>query len=223
MHVVDALVMVVDGAQHIAAGKGEVASVEQERNAFAGIAHESVELRLGLDHRRHVVMVGERHALVGAPLAEFGDAAAIGLHLVVGEFWLGGQRLGTIALDRAADLAIDDAGCTNSLEQVDHRLDAILVPGQVLIDQRAGEPAAAKRDVGFLQDRQHHLRVVGEAAAHLHAGEAGRARLAQTFLQRHVIAQFHEIVVPPRYGGHAQFGFQVVTPVSGCSYPPCGA
>jgi hypothetical protein len=47
----------------------------------------------------------------------------------------------------------------------------------------------------------------------LHAGEPSRARLAQAFFQRHVIAQFRKIIVPPRNGGHAEFGFQFMTPV----------
>ena len=72
------------------------------------------------------------------------------------------------------------------------------------------------------QDRQHDLGIVGKAAALLHAGEAGRARLAQAFLQRHVVAEFRKIVVPPRDGGHAQFGFQVVTPVSRSPSPLWG-
>jgi hypothetical protein len=88
MHVVDARVVVVDGAQHIAAGKGQVPGIEQQRNAFARIPHEGIELRLGLDHRRHVVMVAQRHALFGAPFAELRHLLRIGLHLVVESFGL---------------------------------------------------------------------------------------------------------------------------------------
>ena len=73
----------------------------------------------------------------------------IGLHLVVGEFRLCRKRLRAVALDRAADLAIDDAGRVDRLEQLDHRLDAVLVGRHLLVDQRAGEPAAAKRHVGL--------------------------------------------------------------------------
>ena len=73
MHMADARVVVVDGAQHVAAGKGQMPGIEQQRNAFAGMAHEGIEFRLGLDHRRHVVVIGERHALLGAPFAELGQ------------------------------------------------------------------------------------------------------------------------------------------------------
>ena len=66
----DALVVLVDDAQHIAAGKGHVARIEQQRDAFARMLHEQVELRLGLDHGGHVVVIGQRHALLGAPFAE---------------------------------------------------------------------------------------------------------------------------------------------------------
>jgi hypothetical protein len=107
------------------------------------MAHEGVELGLGLDHGGHVVMIAERHALVGAPFAEFGDLARIGPHFVIAELRLGGQRLAAITLDRATDFAIDDARRVDGLEQVDHRLDARLVGGEVFVDQRAGKPATA--------------------------------------------------------------------------------
>ena len=35
MDMVDAVVVLVDGAQHVAAGKGQMAGIEQQRNAFA--------------------------------------------------------------------------------------------------------------------------------------------------------------------------------------------
>jgi hypothetical protein len=38
--------------------------------------HEGVELVLELNHRRHMVVVGERHALFGAPFAERGQLCA---------------------------------------------------------------------------------------------------------------------------------------------------
>ena len=38
MHMVDARVVVVDGAQHVAAGKGQMPGIEQQRNARAGMA-----------------------------------------------------------------------------------------------------------------------------------------------------------------------------------------
>ena len=49
------------------------------------------------------------------------------------------------------------------------------VGGDILVDQRAGEPATAQRHVGGLQDRQHHSRIFRKAAAFFHAGEACRA------------------------------------------------
>ena len=68
--VADALVMLVDHAQHVAAGEGHVASVEEQRQRGARVRHQKVELRLGLDRRGHVVVVGDRHALVRAPFGE---------------------------------------------------------------------------------------------------------------------------------------------------------
>ena len=98
--------------------------------------------------------------------------------------------LRAVALDRAADFAIDDAGRIDRLEQLDHRRDAVLVGGKILVDQRAGEPAAAQRHVGGRRIGSITCGIVGKAAALLHAGEAGGARLAQAFLERHVVAEF---------------------------------
>jgi len=209
MHVVDASVVLVDGAEHITACEGEVAGIEKQRDAGAGGGHEGIELRLGLDHGRHVVVVAERHALLRAPLAEGGDFPRIGPHLVVGESRLGRQRLRAVALDRAADFAIDDAGGTDRLEELDHRGDAVLVGGELLVDQRTREPAAAERHVGLLEDGEHHRRIVGEAAAFFHAGKAGGTGLPEALLEAHVVAELDEIVVPPRDRRHAQFGFHL--------------
>ena len=132
----------------------------------------------------------------------------IGLHLVVGELRLGGERLRAVALDRAADLAIDDAGRVDRLEQLDHRRDAVLVGRHVLVDQRAGEPAAAQRHVG---------RLAGSAASP--SGSSGKRRPfsmpvkpAERDWRRHSSSDTSslssdQIVVPPRDGRHAQFGF----------------
>jgi hypothetical protein len=114
-----------------------MAGVEQQRDAGAGIVHEGVELGLGLDHRRHVVVVAERHALLGGPFAEGRHLPGVGLHLVVAEPGLLRQRDFALALDRAADLAVDDARRIHRLEQLDHRGDALLVGRDLFVDQRA--------------------------------------------------------------------------------------
>ena len=148
----------------------------------------------------------------GAPFAELGHLAGIGLHLVAGQHRLGGERLGTVALDRAADFAIDDARRIDRLEQVDHRQDAVLVGSDrpSLTSVPENQPPQSVTSAA-LQDRQHQcIRIFREAAAFFHAGEAGRARLAQAFFQRHVIAEFRKIVIPPGDGRHAEFGFHRV-------------
>ena len=205
MDVLDTLVMIVDHPHHIAAGKGHVSCVEQQRDA--GMVHEGIEFRLGFDDRRHMVVIDDRHALALDPVSEFGHPPGIGLHLVARKLRLGRQRLRLVALDRAAHFAIDDARRVHGLEQVDHRLDALLVGLDRFIDNGAGEPATAQRDVGLLEDWHHFGSRLREAAALLHPGKTCRARLAQTLLQRHVIAQFRQIVVPPGDGRHAKFCF----------------
>ena len=147
---------------------------------------------------------------VGAPLAEGGHLAAIDLDLVLAQPALGGQRPGAVALDGARRLAIDDAGRLHRLEQFHLRPDAVLLRLDVAIEQQAGKPAAADADAVAVEDRPQDLGIEREAPPRLHAGETGDTRLAQAFFQRHVVAQFREVVVPPRDGGNAQLGLHVL-------------
>ena len=75
----DALVMLVDTAQHVATREGHMARVEQQRDG--GGRHEGVKLRLRLHHRRHVVVIDQRHALRLDPAREVGHLRPIVLHL----------------------------------------------------------------------------------------------------------------------------------------------
>ena len=49
------------------------------------LAHQEVDLALGLDDRAHVVVVGHRHAVVGHPLGELGELPAVGGEVLVGQ------------------------------------------------------------------------------------------------------------------------------------------
>ena len=135
--VVDPLVVLVDRGQHIAARKRQMTGVKQQGNALARMAHEGIKFSFGLNHGPHMMMVGERHALFGAPLAKCGERAAISLHLVIVELGLGVERTRTVTLYRTTDFAINDAGRIDCLEQLDHRRNARLVGRQVFIGQRA--------------------------------------------------------------------------------------
>eukprot|EP01035_Chromulina_nebulosa_P043936 gene43936-59512_t len=148
--------VVVDGAQHVTAGEGQMPGIEQQGDARSGMAHEGVEFRFGFHHRGHVVVIGKRHALLGAPFPELRDAAPIGLHLIVGEPWLGGERLGAIALDRAAEVAGQD----------------MADPGHVLHDQGLVErhlltQRRQRARIGF-----HAQQSDGRIARHLEGGKA---------------------------------------------------
>ena len=76
--VVDAAAVLPRRLDHVAAGEGEVAGVEQQPDRLAGVAHQQVDLALRLDDRAHVVVVGHGHAVVGHPLGELGELPAIG-------------------------------------------------------------------------------------------------------------------------------------------------
>ncbi len=54
----DAFVVIVQHPQHIAARESHVACVKQQGDARAGVLHKQVQLGLGLNHRRHVVVIG---------------------------------------------------------------------------------------------------------------------------------------------------------------------
>ena len=127
MDVADAPVVLVDDAQHVAAGESHVAGVEQERQRLARVRHQEVEFRLGLDRRGHVVVVGDRHALTGAPFGEGRHLAPVRLDLVLRELRLRRERRRAHALDRARGLAIDDAGGLRGDEEIHLRADAILL------------------------------------------------------------------------------------------------
>ena len=59
----------------------------------------------------------------------------------------------------------------------------------------------------------------GKRRPYFHAGEAGRARLAQAFLERDVVAEFGKIVVPPRDGRHARVWLSSTPPLPVASSP----
>ena len=79
----DALVVLVDDTHDIAARKSHVARIKEQRDAFARVFHEHVELRLGLDHGGHMVVIGQWHALLGAPFAKLRHLAGIDLDFVL--------------------------------------------------------------------------------------------------------------------------------------------
>ncbi len=161
------------------------------------------------------MVIGERHALLGAPFAELGDA-----------FWhrLSSRRRRASAWWRAASCGRPGWSGRPRHRRCKARSTAL---NRSIIGWMRSLFAASSSSTSVPENQPPQsvtsaaFRIgsmtsgsFGKAAAHLHAGEARRTRLAQAFLQRHVIAEFRQIVVPPRDGGHAQFGFHVVTPVS---------
>ena len=83
--VTDAFVMLVDDAQHVAAGKRHVPGVVKQRQALAGMLHEEIDVILAFDRRRHVVVIGDRHAFIGAPFCEGRHLASVDLDLVLAQ------------------------------------------------------------------------------------------------------------------------------------------
>src|ERR1700735_157110 len=154
-----------------------------------------------------MVMIGDRHALIGAPFSKRRYLATIGLDFVLRQLRLGGKRRRAHTLDRARRLAVDDAWRLGGDEEIHLRVDAILLAFDVTIEQQSREPAAAHADPVARKDRPELLHVHREAAARLHAREASDARLSQAFLKTHVVREFGEIVVPPGDGGYSKFGF----------------
>jgi hypothetical protein len=112
-------------------------------SASPRVCHQEVALQFGFNRGRHMVMIGDRHALISAPFSKRRYLATIGLDFVLRELRLAGKRR-----------------------------------------------------------RAHTL----EAAARLHAREAGDARLVEALLQAYVVGEVGEIVVPPGDGRNSEFG-----------------
>ncbi len=169
----DALVVLVDDAHHVAAGKHQVPGVKQQRQRVTRVLHQEIDFLFRLDRGSHVVMVGDRHALDRAPFGEGGHLAAIGLDLVLREFRFGGERRRALALDRARRLAVDDArrptALNNSICAAMRSFSCSMSP----LSRRPENQPPQTRDSLAGEDRSEHLRVHRETAAGLHAGEAG--------------------------------------------------
>ena len=71
----NARVVVVQHPQHIATGKGHVARIKQQ--GHGGMLHEKVKLGFGLNRRRHVVVIADRHPVRRTPVGKIADLAAI--------------------------------------------------------------------------------------------------------------------------------------------------
>ena len=99
--------------------------------------HEQVKFSFSFNHRRHVMVIRQRHALVRRPFTKSRDIPRINLDLRFIKFRFGGQRLGAIALNTTRHLAIDDARRTDSLEQRHLRRNAGLVLFHVAFQQGA--------------------------------------------------------------------------------------
>src|SRR5918993_4026341 len=180
--------------------------------------YEEVELGLCLDRRCHMVVVGEWHPLLDAPFAERGHLVGVGFDLVLGELRLGGERSRPVALNRAGGLAVDDAGCAGGFEEGYLLGDPVLLRRNLAVEQQAREPAATDADVVLRQDRAQDRRIHWEAAACLHAREAGHTRLAKALLEADVVAQLCEVVVPPGDRRNAQLRFHALTPQRAASH-----
>ena len=66
------------------------------------------------------------------------------------------------------------------------------------------------------QARAKHGRIEREPPPRLHARKARNRGLTQTFLERNIVAQFREIVIPPGDRGNSEFGFHGAIPVANC-------
>ena len=182
MDMADAGVVLVDHPQHVAAGKCHVARVIQQGNAGTGMLHEQVQFGFRLDRRRHVVMIGQRHTLIGAPFAKRRHLAGISPDLVFIQFRLGCQWPGAVALHRPRGFAVNDARRFGGNEEIHLRADAVLFHLDIAVEQQTGKPAATHRHAITRHDRPQNRRIHRKPPAGFHAGKARLLRLAQAFL-----------------------------------------
>ena len=97
-------------AQPVAAGKGDVAGVEEKPDRLAGEIHQAVHVVLGLDRRPHVMVEGEGHFLLMAVLGEGRELPPVVAHLLVVEARALGKRHVPLVLHSAGRLAVDEDG-----------------------------------------------------------------------------------------------------------------
>ena len=204
MDVVHAGGMAAERGRDVAAGEGEVAGVEEEAHRNVGRGHEQVDLGLGLDHRAHVVMVGERAALLLQPVGEPGELLAVAADVVGAELRAVGDRHRDPVLHRVRGLGIDQHRAAECQEEIELLAQASLLLVQTELQQAAREPAGDEGQAMVLEQRPQHLGIERELAALLHAGITGGAGFAQAALERDVAAELGQVVVGPADGGDAE-------------------
>ena len=172
MDVDDALAVVVDHAQHIAPGKAHVPGVIQQPDRRPGVPHQQIQVALGLDGGRHVVVKGERHAGFGAVLGEAGEAAAVGFDFIFRELAARGERGLALVLHRAGGFAVGEAGSAEFAEQPKLRRDPVLFLRQVVgrVQHGPGVPAGGELEAVCVQLGAPPGRGFREFAAGLPAG-----------------------------------------------------
>ncbi|KAI3489494.1 hypothetical protein L1887_46540 [Cichorium endivia] len=174
--VIDARRPALRHRQRIGPGKGQMAGIQQQSDRLPGVSHQIVHVLGRLNHRAHMVMVGNLHALLLRIAGKFGELLAVLLPAFL--------REARAQMHRGLLLAV-------GLHGGDLLLHAAL-------QQAAGVPAGDQLQVVALQDGAKQARFAREFIAQLEAGKTGLFTFAQTALQRRLRAERRQIVVRPR-------------------------
>ncbi len=131
-----------------------------------------------------MVVIGERHAVLGEMISERrqlgGKARPIGL----GQYRSARQRHAAPRVHRTGDLGEDHDLAAHRLEQAEmcgQRLDLL---GRAPFQQPRAVPARNQLQGEAVQDRRQYGRIARELVAEFDTGVAGFARLGETDLER---------------------------------------
>ena len=130
------------GQRHrVAARKETMAAVEEQADRIAGLAHQPVNLAIGLDDRAHVMMEGHPDAEVSELLGEFRYLVAVGFPLVLGKRRAVGDRLPDAIMPAARGVGIDGYSCAEIAQQRQMRQDRLEFLVDLAVEDTAVLPA----------------------------------------------------------------------------------
>ena len=203
MNVVDARRPALRHRQRIGPGKGQVTGVQQQPDLFAGMGHQVVHVVSRLNHRPHMVVIGNLHPLLLSVAGKFRELLAILLPACLREARAQMHRRLLLAVNAAAHLRKYQHLCPQLTQQRQVGLHGGNLLFHAALQQAAGVPARDQLQIVALQNGAKQARFTREFVAQFETGKTGLFPLAQTGLQRRFGTKGRQIVVSPRQGVNA--------------------
>ena len=199
MHVLDAVMMLLENLNRIFAGEGQMAGIINQADILrVGQLHQMIDFVGLLNGRGHMMMVYNLHAAVICDLAQMIQALCQCLKLVVVENLLLRQRGVPLVLNREALIrGVDDVGAA-CLEEI-HVIDkCTLVPPQRLLIQIGADPSSDYRQISAAKLLIQDSRISRELAANFGANVAGQCNFADGLQKAVLCAHLRHVIFCPR-------------------------